>query len=82
MDPQHWYNYVINFRRDFNKESGRRRLQEDQGLLGLDPRGGGAGEVERQKRALQAHLHVHVVAADQQAEERHDEPGRLAHQAD
>ena len=63
---------------DPHKEGGR-RLQEDQGLLGLHPRGRGAGEELRPIGALQAHLDVHALAADQQGRIGHNEPGRLTH---
>ena len=63
---------------DSDKE-GRRRIEEDQGLLGLHPRGRSAGEELRAVGALQAHLDLHVVAADQQGRLGHHEPWRLAH---
>ena len=63
---------------DSDKE-GRRRIEEDQGLLGLHPRGRSAGEELRAVGALQAHLDLHAVAADQQGRLGHHEPRRLAH---
>lgn len=65
-------------RRHLDKEGGR-WVPEDQGVLGLDPRGGGAGEVLGAQRPLQAHLHGHAVAADAQGGLRHHEPRRQPH---
>ena len=55
--------------RCYSDQEGRGwRLKEDQGVLGLHPRGRGSGEELRSVSPLQADQHEHALAADQQGE--------------
>ena len=69
----------VAYRSHSHQEGWWRRFEEDQGLLGLDPRGGGPGEELGQVGALQVDQHQHALAADQQGQEWHHEPWWLAH---